>query len=82
MKKGVSGGLTGVLTRSLSEGKAATIYPLHHSPGLWLPKMQVVDTVEIHVLCMPGECCLPHPEVEVGGVHPFYDNATLMFHHV
>lgn len=44
--------------------------------------MQVVDTVEIHVLCMPSKCCLPHPKVEVGSVYTFYDNATLMFHHV
>lgn len=44
--------------------------------------MQVVDAVQIHVLGMPSKRCLPHPEVEVGSVDTFYDNATLVFHHV
>jgi len=54
----------------------------YHLPGFGLPKMQVVDTVEIHVLCMPSKRCLPHPKVEVGSVYTFYNNTTLMFHHV
>lgn len=53
-----------------------------HLPGFGLPKMQVVDAVKIHVLCMPSKSCLPHPEVEVGSVHTLYDDATLVLHHV
>lgn len=54
----------------------------HHLPGFGLPKMQVVDAVEIHVLCMPSKSCLPHPKVEVGSVHTLDDDATLVLHHV
>ena len=44
--------------------------------------MQVVDTVEVHVLCVPGEGGLPHAKVHVGGVHPLDHDATLLLHHV
>lgn len=44
--------------------------------------MQVVDAVEIHVLCVPGKSCLPHAKVEVGSVDPLDDDATLVLHHV
>lgn len=44
--------------------------------------MQIVDAVEIHVFCMPCKGGLPHSKVEIGGVHAFYDNSTLMLHHV
>lgn len=58
------------------------VFKSPHSPGFGLPKMQVVDAVEIHVLCMPSKSCLPHAKVEVGSVHPLDDDATLVFHHV
>ena len=32
-------------------------------------KVEVVDTIEVHVLCVPGKAGLPHPKVEVGSVH-------------
>ena len=44
--------------------------------------MEVVDTVEIHVLCVPGEGGLPHAKVQVGSVHPLDHDATLLLHHV
>lgn len=44
--------------------------------------MQVVDAVEIHVLCVPGEGGLPHSEVQVGGVDSLDHDAALLLHHV
>ena len=32
-------------------------------PELGCSKVQVVDTVEIHILCMPGKCRLPTTKV-------------------
>ena len=37
-------------------------------PGLGSPVVEIVDAVQIHVLDMPGECCPPHSEVEIGSV--------------
>ena len=43
----------------------------HAIPGLGRPVVQIVDPVEIHVLDVPREGRLPHPEVEVGALlHP------------
>lgn len=44
--------------------------------------MQVVDAVEVHVLSVPGKCGLPHAKVQVGSVDTFYDDATLLLHHI
>ena len=38
-------------------------------PELGLAVVEVVDGVEVHVLRVPGEGRLPHPEVQVGRVH-------------
>lgn len=46
-------------------------------PGFGLSKVQVVDTVKIHVLSVPSKCTLPHPKVQIWCVHPFNFNATL-----
>ena len=51
-------------------------------PGLGLSKVQVVDAIEIHVLCVPGEAGLPHAEVQVGCVHPLDRNTTVLFNHI
>lgn len=51
-------------------------------PRLWLSKMQVVNAVEVHVLCMPGKCSLPHAKVEVGSVDTLDYDATLLLHHI
>merc|ERR1719225_788170 len=37
-------------------------------PGLWGAPMDIVHAVEVHVLDMPAESCLPHAKVEVGQV--------------
>jgi hypothetical protein len=34
-------------------------------PALRRPKVQVIDTIQLHVLRMPSEEGLPHPEVQV-----------------
>ena len=39
-------------------------------PALGFPEMKVVDGIQIHVLRVPGERCLPHPEIKVGCVDP------------
>ena len=44
--------------------------------------MQVVDTVEVHVLCVPGERGLPHAEVQVWGVYALDGDAALVLHRV
>lgn len=41
--------------------------------------MQVVDTVEVHVLGVPGKRGLPHAEVQVRCVDAFDGDATLTF---
>lgn len=51
-------------------------------PGLWLSKVQVVDAVQIHVLCVPREGALPHAEIEVRGVDSFDLDAALVLHSV
>ena len=38
-------------------------------PELGLAVVEVVDGVQVHVLRVPGEGRLPHPEVQVGRVH-------------
>lgn len=44
--------------------------------------MQVVDAVEVHVLCMPSKRGLPHAKVEVGSVDSLNNDATLLLHHI
>lgn len=44
--------------------------------------MQVVNAVEVHVLCMPSKRCLPHAEVEVWSVDTLNNDATLLLHHI
>lgn len=51
-------------------------------PRLWLSKMQVVNAVEVHILCMPSKCGLPHAKVEVGSVDTLDNNATLLLNHI
>lgn len=51
-------------------------------PGLRLSKVQVVDAVQIHVLCVPREGTLPHPKIEVRCVHSFDLDPTLVLYRV
>lgn len=44
--------------------------------------MQIVDTVKVHVLCVPSKSGLPHAKVEVGSVDTLYNNATFLLHHI
>ena len=50
-----------------------------HSPGLRLAEVQVVDAVEVHVLCVPGKRGLPHAKVQVGRVDALNHYATFLF---
>lgn len=56
------------------EGASVTV------PGLWLSKVQVVDTVQIHVLSVPREGALPHPKIEVWCVDSFNFDPTVILH--
>lgn len=49
-------------------------------PGLWLSKVQVVDAVKIHVLCVPCEGTLPHAKIKVWGVDSLDLDSTLTLH--
>ena len=51
-------------------------------PGFGLSEMQVVNAVEIHVLCVPREAGLPHAEVQVGGVHALDGHATVLLNYI
>lgn len=46
-------------------------------PGFWCPKVNVVYTVQIHVLRMPSKCCFPHAKVQVGSINTFDLNAIV-----
>lgn len=51
-------------------------------PWLGLSEVQVVNAIEVHVLCVPGEGGLPHAKVEIGSVDTLNDNTTLLLYHV
>lgn len=51
-------------------------------PGLWLSEVQVVDAVQIHVLCVPREGTLPHAKIEVWGVDSLDLYPALVLHSV
>lgn len=51
-------------------------------PGLWLPKVQIVNAVQIHVLCVPGKGTFPHAKVQVWCVDSFNLDPTLTLHSV
>lgn len=51
-------------------------------PGLWLPKVQVIDAVQIHVFCVPRKGTLPHAKIKVWGVDTLNLDPTLILHHV
>ena len=44
--------------------------------------MEVVDAVQVHVLRVPGECRLPHAEVQVWSVNPLDGHARVLLDHV
>lgn len=58
------------------EGVSVTV------PRLRLSKVQVVDAVQIHVLCVPREGTLPHPKIEVWRVDSFDLDPALILHSV
>lgn len=51
-------------------------------PGLGLSKVQVVDTVEIHVLCVPCKGAFPHAKIEVWSVDSLDLDPTLTLYSV
>ena len=48
--------------------QTATVLRRHGVPRLGSTKVQVIDTVEVHVFCVPPKRCLPHAKVQVGSV--------------
>lgn len=44
--------------------------------------MKVVDAVQVHVLCVPGEGGLPHTKVQVRSVDPLNGNTTVLLDNV
>jgi len=44
--------------------------------------MKVVDAVQVHILCVPGEGGLPHPKVQIRGVDPLYGNPAVLFDNI
>lgn len=60
----------------MSEGVSLNV------PGFRLSEVQVVDAVQIHVLCVPGEGTLPHAKIEVRCVDSFDLNPALALHSV
>ena len=38
-------------------------------PALGLSEMEIVDTVQIHVFCVPGKSAFPHSKVQVCSIH-------------
>lgn len=47
----------------------ATVFGWHHVPRLGCSKVQIIDRVQVHVLCVPGKRCLPHAKVQVCGIN-------------
>lgn len=50
------------------------------SPKFRCSKVEVVDGVEVHVLCVPGKGGLPHTEVEIGCVDSG-NGYSILIHH-
>lgn len=53
-----------------------------HSPGFWLSEVEVVDAIQVHILCVPGEGGLPHPKIEIWCVDPLYGNTTILLDNI
>ncbi len=51
-------------------------------PGFGLPKVQVVDAVEVHVLRVPGEAGFPHSKVQIGCVYTLNGHSTILLNHI
>lgn len=43
-------------------------------------KVQIVDRIQVHVLGVPGECRLPHAEVEIARVDAGYRLVIVFLH--
>lgn len=56
--------------------------PQRALPGFGLAKVQVVNAVEVHVLCVPGEAGLPHAKVQVGCVYSLNGHTTVLLDYV
>lgn len=51
-------------------------------PWFGLSKVQVIDAVEIHVLCVPCKGGLPHAKIQVWCVDTFNRDPAVMLHGV
>lgn len=40
--------------------------------------MKVVDAVQVHIFCVPGEGCFPHAKVEIWSVDPLDGHTTVL----
>lgn len=47
-----------------------------------MSKVQIVDTVEVHVLSVPCKGGFPHAKIQIWGIDPLDDDATLLLHHI
>jgi hypothetical protein len=66
-------------------GQALQALPVlggHRVPGLGLPKVHIVDAVQVHVLRVPREGGLPHAKVQVRCVDPLDDDTTFLLQQV
>jgi len=39
--------------------------------------MEIINAIEIHVLCVPGESGLPHAKIEIRSVDTVYTNTVV-----
>ena len=49
--------------------KSSSMFWWNTVPRLWRSKVQIIDTVQIHVLCMPCKSGFPHPKVQICRVY-------------
>lgn len=44
--------------------------------------MQIIDTVEVHVLCVPWKGGLPHAKIQVGCINTLNSDAAVALHSI
>lgn len=44
--------------------------------------MQIIDTVEVHVLCVPWKGGLPHAKIQVGCINTLNSDAVVTLHSI
>ena len=67
---------------SLPPSPSLPLSPLSHIPLLWFSKMKVINTIQVHVLRVPSERCLPHPKVQVSCINAWNAHPILLCYSV